>query len=105
MSEQLDLDELERIGNAISACGEEADLTNEQSDARAVFIFAAQNNWQAMIDMSRKYELMKDECERLKTAIRDFLNKANDTPPWESAGTIWADMLVRLNHAICEDEV
>lgn len=35
----------------------------------------------------------------LQKAVESFLYKANMTPPWESAGAIWGEMVQRLNNA------
>ena len=38
--------------------------------------------------------------EELSAAVERFLRDANKTPPWESSGTIWAEMCSRLNDAL-----
>jgi len=38
----------------------------------------------------------------LKHDVESFLYKANMTPPWESAGAVWGQMVQRLNNGLIE---
>lgn len=40
----------------------------------------------------------------LQDAVEKFLYKANLTPPWESAGAVWGDLLLKLNNALVESK-
>ena len=80
--------------------GDVAFVTGMRDSARGAY----QKSEAKALEACRQLEAALLQLSELQNGVQWFLDKANMTPPWESAGRVWGDMCAKLAKRLMESK-